>query len=300
MLFMVAHPVKESAIAVIRNRIIITTLLIDADIVAFKFASTGQEVFKWDDGTTSIVVQPLEEVTPAIDAQILAWKERWKADEVIVCLSCPHEENFRLSILPTYKGNRDYTNRPALLSPIKQYLAENYRTFARPTLEADDVMGILSTHPTLVPGRKVIVSEDKDMKTIPGFLWNPAKDRKPWKVSEQEADFWHLYQTLIGDSTDHYAGCPGVGPVTAHEALTNVEKLVPVHREITRGKNKGTIKTTFAKAPADSLWEVVVSYFHSKGLTEEDALVQARVARICRASDYNFKTKEVRLWNPKQ
>jgi DNA polymerase-1 len=42
----------------------------------------------------------------------------------------------------------------------------------------------------------------------------------------------------------------------------------------------------------------VVAAFESKGLTEEDALVQARVARICRASDYDFKTKEVKLWNP--
>lgn len=45
-------------------------------------------------------------------------------------------------------------------------------------------------------------------------------------------------------------------------------------------------------------FEQVVKIFESKGLTEEDALRQARVARILRASDYNKKKKEVILWNP--
>lgn len=275
-----------------------TTLLIDADIVAFQFASTHQENHDWGDGVVTKTVADMEDVIPKIDAKLADWKARWKADELIVCLSCPHEENFRMGVLPSYKDSRDYDNRPVLLTPIKEYLASAYRTFARPTLEADDVMGILSTHPTLVPGRKVIVSEDKDMKTIPGWLWNPAKDAKPWKVSEQEADYWHLYQTLIGDATDHYAGCPGVGPDKAATTLTEVLKRVPVHREITKGKRKGEIETKYVMEPADSLWEGVVSWFVSKGFSEEDALVQARVARICRASDYDFKEKKVKLWQP--
>jgi len=29
------------------------------------------------------------------------------------------------------------------------------------------------------------------------------------------------------------------------------------------------------------------------------ALIQAQVARICRASEYNFETKEVIPWTPK-
>lgn len=271
------------------------TLLIDADIVAFKFASANQETFQWGD-TTSVSVADIEDVKPKIDELLQGWKAKLKADELIVCLSCPHEENFRLAILDSYKGNRDYSNRPVLLGPIKEYLAQAYRTYARPTLEADDVMGILSTHPTLIPGKKIIVSEDKDMKTIPGWLWNPAKDSKPWLVSEQEADYWHLYQTLVGDFTDNYKGCPGVGPDKASETLREVIKTSPIHREITRGPNKGKIKTTWEYVEADSLWDVVTAWFFRHGFTEEDALVQARVARICRASDYDFKNKKVKLW----
>ena len=42
----------------------------------------------------------------------------------------------------------------------------------------------------------------------------------------------------------------------------------------------------------------MLTAFHKAGLTEEDALVQARVARILRADDYNFKNGEITLWEP--
>ena len=281
-----------------RNRTITTTLLLDADIVAFKFASANQETHDWGDGVVTKSVEDIETIKPQIDSLIAEWKESLKADEVIVCLSCPHEENFRLSILPSYKGNRDYANRPLLLGPVKAYLAEAYRTYARPTLEADDVMGILSTHPKIIPGKKIIVSEDKDMKTIPGWLFNPRKGGKPKLITPEEADYWHLYQALVGDATDNYKGCPGVGPDRAEKSLRALEKPVPVHREITRGPNRGTIKTTWEMGEAEDAWDVVKSWFFSKDLTEEDALVQAQVARICRASDYDFKNKKVKLWQP--
>lgn len=238
---------------------------------------------------------------PQIDALLADWKEKLKADELIICLSCPHEENFRLKVLPSYKGNRDYSNRPALLGPIKEYLAEAYKTYARPTLEADDVMGILSTHPKLIPGKKIIVSEDKDMKTIPGWLWNPAKDSKPRLIEQLEADWRHLYQTLIGDSTDGYKGCPGVGKDTAFEVLGDgsfAVGQVAYEHTFKSGPRKGTVEVRYRKERMDSRWEAIVSWFARAGLSEEDALIQARVARICRASDYDFKNKEVRLWQP--
>jgi len=41
-----------------------------------------------------------------------------------------------------------------------------------------------------------------------------------------------------------------------------------------------------------------VAAFESRGLTEEDALIQARVARILRADDYDFKESQPILWSP--
>ena len=44
--------------------------------------------------------------------------------------------------------------------------------------------------------------------------------------------------------------------------------------------------------------DVIIRGRGEAGLTEEDALVQARVARILRANEYDFGTGEVKLWEP--
>ena len=275
-----------------------TTLLIDSDIVAFQFASTHQQDIQWDTDTRSRTVADIEDVKPKVKELLDGWMEKLGADDLIVCLSVPSSEGWRKAIYPAYKAQRDGVERPELLMPLKEHLAEAYPSYIRPTLEADDVMGILSTHPTLIPGKKIIVSEDKDMKTIPGWLWNPRKDKKPWLVSEAEADYWHLYQTLMGDATDGYPGCPNVGPKKAEKDLREMRCPVPLIRQITRGPRKGEVVEEWRYADAESLWEVVLRHFHKAGLGYEDALMQARLARICRHTDYDFKKKEVKLWTP--
>lgn len=265
-----------------------TTLLLDADIIAFKVASVSQRTFQFPGCDPSVSADDWEDVVPRIDAEVAKLTEKLKSDKVIVCLSCPTEDNWRLKVLPTYKGNRDYSKRPVWLAKVKDYLEAEYPSYRRPTLEADDIMGMLSTMPGLPPGflkenpsfdpkaRKVIVSEDKDMKTIPGWLFNPAKDSKPRLVRDIDADYWHLYQALVGDTTDGYKGCPKCGPVKAARWLTDACE----------------------PKPPDEMWARVVDLYVAQGLTEADALIQARVARICRASDYDFKKKEVILWTP--
>jgi DNA polymerase-1 len=250
-----------------------TTILLDSDIVAFQFSSTAQQSFNFGDTGVCQSVEELSDVTPKVHDWITSLMEKLHADEIIVCLSVPSEEGWRKQVLPSYKGNRKDLVRPILLQQVKDYLATEYPSYIRPTLEADDVMGVLSTHPTIVKGTKIIVSEDKDMKTIPGLLFNPRKHNKPQYIPEPLADFYHMYQTLTGDTTDGYKGCPGMGPVKTERLLNDTER--------------------------SDWWSAVVSAFKAKGLTEEDALVQARVARICRAEDYDFKNKEVKLWNPR-
>ena len=71
--------------------------------------------------------------------------------------------------------NRKDSYRPMLLNPLKEYLAENYTTFQRPQLEADDVMGILATRKQKEPTRFIIISTDKDLKQIPSHHYNPDK-----------------------------------------------------------------------------------------------------------------------------
>lgn len=261
--------------------------------MAYRAAAANQTTHDWGDGVVAIETN-IEEAKTQLRQQIDLWMSETDADDFLICLSDDFH-NFRKDIDPTYKGNRSTTERPELLYKLKDWLAERFPHDRRRTLEADDVMGILATEPHT--GTRIIVSQDKDMRTIPGYLYRPFDERPQVElISEAEADHYHLYQTLTGDAVDHYPGCPGVGKMKAEAALRSLTGVMPVHREITRGPRKGTIVTEYEPADMDNPWDVVVSLYLKAGLTAQDALVQARLARILRASD--FDGHRPILWNP--
>jgi DNA polymerase-1 len=47
-------------------------------------------------------------------------------------------------------------------------------------------------------------------------------------------------------------------------------------------------------------WQTVVNTYEKAGMTEEDALLNARMAFILRDGYYNKETKEIKLWTPTQ
>jgi DNA polymerase-1 len=249
------------------------TLLIDGDIDAYQIASKCETKIDWGDGVETKSADS-EEAKRQIDDRYKALKKMLGADRMIVCLS--DSQNFRKDILPTYKANRKNVIKPALLAELRKYLHEAYEVFQRPYLEADDVMGILGTmgDNDLISGERIICSIDKDMRSVPGLLFNPGHpDKGTIEISLEEADYFHMAQTLTGDPTDGYGGCPGVGKAKVGKALTK-------------------------KHPDQTHWELVVRQYVSKGLAEADALVQAQVARICRAEDYDFTNKRPIPWHP--
>ncbi len=105
------------------------------------------------------------------------------------------------------------------------------------------------------------------MRQIPGRLFDMSE---MMNVEEDEGAKWHLIQTLAGDQTDGYAGCPGIG----------------VKRAITLFEEKGYS------------WKTVVEAFAEKDLSEDVALENARLAKILTASDYDSVNKRPILWTP--
>jgi DNA polymerase-1 len=139
-------------------------------------------------------------------------------------------------------------------------------------IEADDLVGIAATEPE--SNGSIAVSVDKDFKAIPCKLYNPDKPEDGVvEVSEEEANRHHFFQTLVGDSSDNYKGCPSIGPVKANKLLDGCES-------------------------EEEVWEMILNNFDKAGLSSKHALVQARVSRILRHGDYDFETKKVRLWQP--
>jgi DNA polymerase-1 len=259
----------------------VRTLLLDGDTLIFEAAASSEHEVQWESWLWTLHAD-LDRAIEKFDASVEEIKEGLRGDRVILALS--DDARWRNAVMPEYKAHRHKTRKPVVYKPLREYCHEKYETFQRPGLEGDDVLGILATHPSLVKGEKVVVSIDKDMKTIPGLHCNYQKCRDDglWgvlTVTEDEADYNHMTQTLTGDTTDGYPGCPGIGPVKAEKVLAAA----------TVGRN------LFSSSLA---WPLIVAAYEKAGLNEEVALQNARVARILRADDYDFQAKEPVLWTP--
>lgn len=270
----------------------INTLLIDADIILFQMACSSEKEVTWGDIIT--LFSNFEELKANIRSRIRTIKESIGGSQVILCISS--DTNFRKGVYPEYKGNRlmfssgnpfKPVRKPLGLKNAREWLSETYPCFSLDSLEADDCLGILGTssrsleiETTLgtieISGKRIIVSEDKDLEQIPGYLWTPRhQGKEPKFTTLAEGNRKFFTQVITGDPTDNYPGLPGSGEVKA--------------RKILEGKDL---------EDEVECWTAIVEAYTDSGLTEEDALVQARVARILRSGDY-CKQSGVRLWTPK-
>lgn len=246
-------------------------VLVDADMSAFQSCAAVEHETNWGNDIWTLHADLADAIdhfetklSYALERALntLAYNGGYT---VRFCLS--DRENYRKKLLPTYKANREGKRKPVCYRGLIDWLKDTYDVVQRPCLEADDCIGILATM-QVNKGHSLILSGDKDMRCIPAYFYDYGREEF-YQISESEANYWHLYQTLIGDTTDGYSGCPGVGPKTAQKLLAD-----------------------------NPTWQTVVDQYTKKKLTEDDALTQARVARILRASDWDFARKEVKLWNP--
>lgn len=254
------------------------TLLIDGDIEAYRAACFCEDSIDWD-GTGSLEerhrIASFAHACAMVTDSIASYQERLGIPKVIVCLSCVH--NWRKTIWDGYKAHRSKP-KPLILEELRGWLAKKYPSAEWWGLEADDVMGVMAT---TLPDAYVIVSIDKDLKTIPGHRFNPRKPEEGVVFTDKDSAFiWHMTQTLTGDSSDGYKGCPGIGPKKA-------EKI---------------IAAAIAENQVDwrnSVWSAVEQTFVEKGLTAADALLNARLARILQAGDLvETHPRRVLLWQP--
>ncbi len=234
------------------------TLLVDGDIVAYKAAVVAETPIDWGNGVWTLHAHE-KDVIGSMEEFMSKIIQESACDEVITCLS--GDNLYRKDVAPYYKANRKGTRKPMLLNFAKDYLYKEYNGMVEDKLEADDLLGILGSRDI----NTVIWSADKDLLTIPAYH---LLEGKVTEVDKEEADYWFLYQTLVGDSTDNYKGCPTVGAKKADKLL----------------QDNGTT------------WQTVVDAFAEQGLGEEVAIENARLARILRDGEYNFETKEVKLW----
>ena len=237
-------------------------LLIDTDFLAYKSAQACEEGI--DFGNDVIVAQSkFSEVLKIFERELKKVKTAMMEDEVILYFSSP--KNFRKEISADYKGHRN-RRKPLGYKRLVNHCIDNYRTVLRDNLEADDSLGI--DHTQFPDQDAIIVSPDKDMRQIPGVLWNMSDDVE--EITKEDGDRWHLMQTLAGDPTDGYPGCPGIGLKRAADLLDK----------------------------SDNPWKAVCQAFKDKGLSEDIALMNARLAKILQHEDFDHDRQEPILWTP--
>jgi DNA polymerase-1 len=226
------------------------TALIDADPIAHRAARTAPD----GDASGRIACGIVRH---------LAGETR--ADRVLLCFSCARTAGFRRALWPAYKAKR--SDPPPYLSTALAAMRAAFPSRCVPALEADDLLGIAATCPT-VRGDVVIVADDHDLLQVPGRHYRP-RDRQWVDVTQAEADRTFLAAVLTGCSGDGVPGLPGVGPVKARDLLAD-----------------------------GATWEAVVAAYASKGLPEADAVLQARLVRVARWEDWDAAAGRVRAWEP--
>ena len=235
-------------------------LLIDADFTVYKCCAAAETEIDFGDDVI-IVTSKFSEAYACVMREIKKIQRHFGSfDDIILFFSSP--DNFRKKIQADYKGHRN-RKKPCAYKRVINKLKTEFEVITMPTLEADDAMGIYATK---YPGN-IIVSPDKDMRQIPGMLYNLEESTL---INPEEGAKWHLVQSAAGDNTDGYAGIPGVG----------IKRATQLFEE--NGWS----------------WDTLVKAFKDKGLSEEIALMNARLARILTNDDYDHDKKEPILWNP--
>ncbi|WP_397381092.1 hypothetical protein [Pseudomonas sp.] len=295
-------------------------LLLDGDYLLFSAMSAAEEEVDWGDDIWSLQCDH-NKARAILRGTIRVITERLKefqgAQLVMVFSTANGADNWRKQVLDTYKANRKGKRKPVgypvLLEEMLNDLETYYRTFQWQGLEGDDVIGILATHPEYLDVDEAIpVSCDKDFNTIPGrFYW--LTQNKIVTNTLAEANRWHMYQAIKGDTTDGYGGIPGVGEqvdgVPLLEWLDNPTYFYQATKTMKSGPRKGeeVLYWTSCKVgdeewdlhQAPSKWDCVVSLANKQGMTEDELIVQAQVARILRKEDFCWETMRPIPWLPK-
>lgn len=241
----------------------IPTLLLDGDMILYRASAANEVEVNWGDDLWTLH-SDAKEAWVMLDDQVQKICKELQSNRFVFCLS--DDQNFRKEVYPDYKSKRKETRKPLAYYALKQWVMDNYEYAIFPKCEADDVMGILATQKD---ANCIIVSEDKDMMTVPARLYRQGELRK---IDEATADYHVFFQTLTGDATDGYPGCKGFGAVKAEKVLKAANPM--------------------------EYWKIVVDAFKASGETEDGALSQARCARILRSSDFDLEKKTIVLWNP--
>ena len=243
------------------------TLLIDADWLIYNSCCACEEDTRWTEHEHTLHSDE-RDIMNMIDNRIDVYKTiAGEKHDIVMCFTS--YPTFRHEIFPEYKIHRVGKRKPLALRSVINNCKKIYDCVSYPNLEGDDVLGLLATNGQYK--NPIIVSVDKDMRTIPCKL---IAAEEVEHITEKKANRHWFEMSIAGDSTDGIVGVKGTGMVTATKLLADTPDTI------------------------DALWSKVAETYTKKGYTLADAILNARLTRILREGDYDYNTGTVKLWNP--
>lgn len=226
--------------------------LIDADILAYEIASSGQMI----DEDGELAVKHIDSVTKHLAEKVKLIEDLCWADEPSTFYFTPDPKlvkawnkanrpfdpplefkpNFRpgIATIKPYKGHRR-SEKPIMFDALRAYMVANYDCVIADGMEADDAICI-----ELAKGGETIAcTRDKDLRMVNGehFGWETTRQPQfgPKEVSYLgEVDYvkkecvgegikFFYAQLIMGDSVDNIQGIPRKGAKAAYDTIVDAE-----------------------------------------------------------------------------
>lgn len=277
--------------------------LIDGDIFVYKIAhrkkleKIDKNLFTTDPVKIKANLKEVERSQEEIDKEmhecIKGIMKKTGAEAYIGFISGTRSQCFRTEVAVTqkYKGNRDNNKEiPMWFNYVENRFRNFYGFNYMNELEADDGMALVQSR-GIEGCRTMIVSDDKDMLTVPGLHYINYKD-KFVDQSTEEADFMMWTQVLTGDGTDNILGC----------AIKVEAQWGPTHK--TKPNEKYMKRQGIGKVTAEKLllkfkptqWYAVVLSQYIKMFGRHDGILKFtenfRLIYLLRGNDSDWVTPE--------
>jgi len=250
-------------------------LLLDADMLAFWATAKTEVTACLDHGDMWVRHTDAELCRDTYWEQCRNWAETFDCDLVDIVHCFTDRSAFRRDLYDGYKANRKGKVKPCGFAELKRELlsGSDVNAIMHQQIEADDLIGLFASKCRKEHEPYIVLSNDKDLKQIPGtHAW---LDGEIYGVSTEEAERYSWTQALAGDSTDGIPGAKSIGPVTAERHLREIDISKPME-----------------------CWAKVVEVYSEKGQLQDFAILQKRLTHILRDDEYDFHTSTVKLWNP--
>jgi len=180
---------------------------------------------------TEFTYRPVAEAEPLENALALVKRQCYRIEETLEKAEFSFERlevfltgkgNYRdeIATIRPYKGNRLKLEKPIHYKAIRRYLRERWRAATVNGREADDEVAIQAASLNYDPDKVLIVSQDKDLRTVPGLLYNYR--RNTYELITEKKALENFYKQIVtGDATDNIMGIHKSGAAAADAAINS-------------------------------------------------------------------------------